>query len=62
MKNPLHKRYLRELKQDAGKYLVLFLFLTLTIGFVSGFQVADSSMTKAYDCLLYTSPSPRDRG
>ena len=49
MKNPLHKRYLRELKQDAGKYLVLFLFLTLTIGFVSGFQVADSSMTKAYD-------------
>ena len=45
MKNPLHKRYLRELKQDAGKYLVLFLFLTLTIGFVSGFQVADSSMT-----------------
>lgn len=34
----------RELKQDAGKYLVLFLFLTLTIGFVSGFQVADSSI------------------
>lgn len=49
MKNPLHKRYLRELKQDAGKYLVLFLFLTLTIGFVSGFLVADSSMSKAYD-------------
>ena len=49
MKNPLHKRYLRELKQDAGKYLVLFLFLTLTIGFVSGFLVADDSMLKAYD-------------
>ncbi len=46
MKNPLHKRYLRELKQDAGKYLVLFLFMTLTIGFVSGFQVADSSMPR----------------
>ena len=33
MKNPLRKRYLREIRQDAGKYIALFLFLTLTIGF-----------------------------
>ena len=31
----------KELKTDLGKYLVIFLFMTLTIGFVSGFLVAD---------------------
>lgn len=49
IKNPLHKRIRRELKQDIGKYLALFLFLTLTIGFVSGFLVAGGSMEGAYD-------------
>ncbi|MBQ3947022.1 MAG: ABC transporter permease, partial [Ruminococcus sp.] len=49
MKNPLLKRIPRELKDDLGKYIALFLFLTLTIGFVSGFLVADNSMKKAYD-------------
>ena len=29
MKNPLRKRYLRELKTDFGKYLVIFLFLVM---------------------------------
>lgn len=43
------KRLPRELKNDIGKYIALFLFLTLTIGFVSGFLVADNSMRKAYD-------------
>ena len=47
--NPLHKRIRRELKQDVGKYLALFLFLALTIGFVSGFLVAGGSMKGAYD-------------
>ena len=42
MKNPLRKRFLRELKQDFGKYAVIFLFITLTIGFISGFLVADN--------------------
>ena len=32
-----------------GKYLVIFLFITLTIAFVSGFLVADNSMKTAYD-------------
>ncbi len=48
-KNPLMKRIPRELKKDLGKYIVLFLFLALTIGFVSGFLVADGSMIKTYN-------------
>lgn len=49
MRNPLRKRVLRELKSEAGKYLVVFLMMIGTIGFVSGFLVADVSMLKAYD-------------
>ncbi len=48
MKNPLRKRYLRELKEDLGKYIVIFLLLVLTIGAVSGFDIADESMLKTY--------------
>ena len=48
-KNPLMKRIPRELRKDLGKYIVLFLFLALTIGFVSGFLVADGSMIKTYN-------------
>ena len=47
MKNPLRKRIPRELKGEFGKYLVVFLLMVLTIGFVSGFLVADGSMLKA---------------
>ena len=43
MKNPLNKRYFRELKNDFGKYIALCLFLIVTIGFCSGFLVADGS-------------------
>ena len=49
MKNPLRKRIPRELKEEFGKYLVVFLMMMLTIGFVSGFLVADGSMLKAYN-------------
>ena len=49
MKNPLRKRLLREVREDAGKYIVIFLLLVLSIGFVSGFLVAGHSMTKSYD-------------
>ncbi|HBI63509.1 MAG TPA: ABC transporter permease [Clostridiales bacterium] len=48
-RNPLRKRLLRELKSEIGKYLVIFLLLTASIGFVSGFLVADGSMMIAYD-------------
>ena len=49
MRNPLWKRLPRELVGDIGKYLVIFLFMTASIGFVSGFLVADESMLEAYD-------------
>lgn len=49
MKNPLIKRLPRLLKEEFGKYLVIFLFMTGTIGFISGFLVADGSMIIAYD-------------
>lgn len=49
MKNPLNKRLPKEFRKDFGKYLVIFLLLVITIGFVSGFLVADGSMIKAYN-------------
>lgn len=49
MKNPLNKRLLRELTGDIGKYIVIFLLLVLSIGFVSGFLVAGESMHRAYN-------------
>jgi len=49
MKNPLIKRLPRELKSEAGKYFVIFLFMVIVIGFVSGFMVASGSLVKIYD-------------
>lgn len=49
IKNPLYKRLPREIKCDLGKYISLFLFIVLTIGIVSGFIVANTSIQKAYD-------------
>ena len=42
MKNPLNRRLTRELKGELGKYLVILILLIATIGFVSGFLVADA--------------------
>jgi len=44
VRNPLLKRIPRELVGDWRKYLVVSLFLILTIGFVSGMYVANESM------------------
>ena len=49
MRNPLMKRIPRELKGELGKYAVIFLFMILVIGFVSGFLVSSGSMIAAYD-------------
>ena len=49
MKSPLRKRLPRELKGEIGKYLVVLILMIATIGFVSGFLVADGSMIKAYN-------------
>lgn len=47
--NPLNHRFLRELKDDFGKYLVIFLLMVMSIAEVSGFLVADESMIKTYN-------------
>ena len=49
MKNPLNKRIFREIKGEAGKYIVIFLFMTALIGIVSGFLIADESLKTSYD-------------
>ena len=49
MKSPLRKRLPRELKSEIGKYLVVFILMVASIGFVSGFLVADNSMLIAYN-------------
>lgn len=49
MKNPLNKRLPKELIQDFGKYIVIFIFLAGLISMVSGFLVADGSMIIAYN-------------
>lgn len=48
-RNPLIRRIPRELAGDWRKYLLVSLFLILTIGFVSGMYVANESMMKAAD-------------
>ena len=49
IKNPLIKRIPKELAGDWKKYMVVFLFLMLTIGFVSGMYVANESMLTSAD-------------
>ena len=49
MKDPMIKRIPRELRRDIGKYTALFLFLTVLIGFISGFIVGDESLKARFD-------------
>lgn len=49
MRNPLWRRIPKELKGELGKYMVIFLFMVITTGMVSGFMVAGESMKKTYD-------------
>lgn len=49
MKSPLRKRIPRELRAEFGKFLVVLILMISTIGFVSGFLVADGSMIQAYN-------------
>ena len=48
MKNPLNKRLPRDMKRNFGRYFVIFMFLTLTIGLISGYLVANTSMQKSF--------------
>lgn len=49
MRNPLIKRLPREFINEITKYLVIFAFMVGTIGLVSGFLVAGSSLKQSYD-------------
>lgn len=49
MRNPLNKRFLRELKGERAKYIVIFVFMTAVIGLISGFLIADGSMYDTYN-------------
>lgn len=49
MRNSLWRRIPKELKEELGKYIVIFLFMVITTGMVSGFMVAGESMKKTYD-------------
>lgn len=49
MQNPLNKRFKRDLKSDAGKYIAIFLFIVFFIGAASGFLVADNSVLAMFD-------------
>ena len=49
MRNPLRRRIWRELKSDLAKYLIIFIFMTAIIGFISGFFVAAKSIEVVYD-------------
>ena len=54
MKSPLRKRLFRLLKQEFGKYLAIFLFMIIMVGFVSGEFVAGRSMFQTYNSSFST--------
>ncbi len=49
MRDPLLRRIPREIKSEAGKYIVIFLFMIALIGVASGYFIADASLKAAYD-------------
>ena len=49
MGNPLNKLFLRELKGELAKYIVIFVFMTAVIGLISCFLIADGSMYDTYN-------------
>lgn len=49
MKNPLWKRIPRDLIHEFVKYIAIFLFMAVTIGFISGFLVAMRGLRIEYD-------------
>ena len=48
MRNPLHRRFERQLVHEAGKHLGIFVLLIVTIGVVSEFLATSASMQKTY--------------
>lgn len=48
MRNPLRKRYSRDLKRNSGRYLSIFLMLMVTIAFMSGFLSVTDGVQVAF--------------
>ena len=48
-RNPLGRRVWKDLLSDWKRYLMIFLMLVVTIGFVSGMYVANNSMMQSLD-------------
>ena len=49
MRDPLNKRLGRQLREELGKYVIIFLFFVMMIGAVSGFIISDTGMINAYN-------------
>ncbi len=49
MRSPLTKRIFREIRDEAGKYIVIALFMIALISVASGYFIADASLKNAYD-------------
>ncbi|MDO4862947.1 MAG: ABC transporter permease, partial [Ruminococcus sp.] len=49
MRDPLNRRVFREIKGEAGKYTVIFIFMVALIGVASGYFISDESLKVAYD-------------
>lgn len=60
IKNPLIKRIPKEIIGDWKKYLVVFLFLVLTIGFVSISTYSNPMSMQTETCLKPTTVTQRN--
>ncbi|MBR1862542.1 MAG: ABC transporter permease [Ruminococcus sp.] len=49
MRDPLNKRLGKQLREELGKYTIIFLFFVMMIGATSGFIVSDTGMIDAYN-------------
>ncbi len=49
MRNPLNRRFIREVLGDLGKYLTIFIMMFLIVSECSGYLVANDSMIAAYN-------------
>ncbi len=49
MRNPLKKRYARDLKRNIGRYLSIFLMLMVTTALMSGFLTVSDGVLVAFN-------------
>lgn len=49
LRNPLNKRLWKDIIRDRKRYIMIFLMLVVTVGFVSGMYVANNSMLTTFE-------------